>query len=117
LISKGDEPTETPKTEAEVIREELKCFHTRVPFESDVIGIGISIKYHKTRNLAIEEIFSPLDLLSYTAFQEGVREAVYSLNDKQEKEKFSHWMPLCTFTFVTQFTTACFGIDFGFCRH
>jgi hypothetical protein len=79
-----------------VIREELKCFHTRVPFENDVLGIGISIKYHKTQTLEIEEIFSPLDLLSYTAFQEGVREAVYSLNDKKEKETFTHWLPLCT---------------------
>jgi ubiquitin-protein ligase len=89
-----DDMNEVPKSEADIIRDELKCFHTRVPFEEDVLGIGISITFHKTNSRDLDQIHSPLDLLSYTAFKEdGVRESVYSdSNDK--KMNFTHWLPL-----------------------
>jgi len=82
-----------------VIRDELKCFHTRVSFTEDALGVGVSVKYHKRNSDSrkdIEELNSPLDLLSRHAFYDlGVRESVY-LNHMQEKELFTHWIPLCT---------------------
>lgn len=85
---------DVPKSEVEIIRDELKCFHTRVPFEEDVLGIGIAISFHKNGSRDLDQIHSPLDLLSFTAFQEdAVRESVYS-DSNDRKMTFTHWLPL-----------------------
>jgi len=89
LISETKPPAVV--TEVDIIREELKCFYSRVSFTEDILGIGINIKRNKKTG-AIEEMMSPLDLLSYTAFKEGVRETVYG--EHRGKQSFTHWLPL-----------------------
>lgn len=56
------------------------------------MGLGLGCTYHDTGE--IHQISSPLDILSYTAFQQGVREAVYETDSKNQKVKFTHWLPL-----------------------
>lgn len=105
-------------TEAEIVAKEMKCYHTRVSFKKDILGIGIVCKYlsKKTHLCSLRSLSSPLgkdnnnnkinynsqgrilimlDLLSYTAFNDGVREAVYDFDTKTgRKTTFTHWMPL-----------------------
>jgi hypothetical protein len=84
-------------TEVDIIREELKCFYSRISFSEDILGIGIHIRRNYKTGV-IEEIMSPLDLLSYTAFKEGVRETVYGFERHSKKATFTHWLPLCNFS-------------------
>jgi hypothetical protein len=90
-------------SEAEMLKEDLKCFHSRVPFTEDVLGIGISIKYSK-RNRNIEAIESPLDLLSYTAFNDGVRESVYNFSG-EKYNNYTHWLPVCKYRTMVRVVT------------
>eukprot|EP01132_Coremiostelium_polycephalum_P000614 gene614-763_t len=69
------------------IESELICFHTRVSYKEDILGIGISSTTKKNKPRKIDEIKSTLDLLSKTAFNQGVRNSVL-------KEQFTHWLPL-----------------------
>jgi hypothetical protein len=60
------------------------------------LGIGISVRHYESKKSHIRSIFSPLDLLSYSAFLDGVREAVYDVDAKtQQKVTFAYWLPLC----------------------
>lgn len=102
FLQKREALVEAPKSEMEIIRDELKCFHTRMPYTEGVLGIAISVKYHTRREQkwqSIEELNSPLDLISYHAFYElGVRESVYANHQQQTKiQKLTHWLPLCTY--------------------
>eukprot|EP01113_Clastostelium_recurvatum_P028334 TRINITY_DN3429_c0_g1_i2.p1 TRINITY_DN3429_c0_g1~~TRINITY_DN3429_c0_g1_i2.p1 ORF type:complete len:2680 (+),score=686.41 TRINITY_DN3429_c0_g1_i2:120-8159(+) len=81
--SDDDHQGESP--EVRLIRQQLVCYHTRVPFAEDVLGIGVNVV---RRGKEIKELETPLDLLSHTAFQQqNVRESVL-------KETFTHWLPL-----------------------
>jgi hypothetical protein len=72
----------------------------------DTLGIGIKIK-RNYKTGAIDEIMSPLDLLSHAAFKEGVRETVYNYGERREKQSFTHWLPLCT-SFLFMFRSTAF---------
>jgi len=84
----------TPRSVSEksIICDELKCYHTRRTFEEDILGIGITSTKHESGRH--HQLSSPLDLLSYSAFKEGVREAVYDVDSRNQKVTFSHWLPL-----------------------
>eukprot|EP01119_Soliformovum_irregulare_P013021 TRINITY_DN3432_c0_g1_i1.p1 TRINITY_DN3432_c0_g1~~TRINITY_DN3432_c0_g1_i1.p1 ORF type:complete len:1126 (+),score=389.91 TRINITY_DN3432_c0_g1_i1:135-3512(+) len=73
-------------SEDERLKEELICYHTRSSFEEDTLGIGISIK--RNARGAIVEILSPMELLSYTAYRDGVRTSI------MKDVSFTHWLPL-----------------------
>eukprot|EP01090_Pellita_catalonica_P001542 TRINITY_DN11301_c0_g1_i2.p1 TRINITY_DN11301_c0_g1~~TRINITY_DN11301_c0_g1_i2.p1 ORF type:complete len:1221 (-),score=297.78 TRINITY_DN11301_c0_g1_i2:66-3446(-) len=68
-------------------RSELLCYHTRMNFYEDVLGIGINIHYYpNSKN--IEYVETPLDLISNTAFN------TLNLRRGAWKEPIQHWMPL-----------------------
>lgn len=66
-------------------RMDTICFHSKVTFEEDVLGIGISLDF--TRAGKLQTVESSLDILSYSAFQDGVRLSVW-------KHPFKYWIPL-----------------------
>ena len=68
-----------------VERQELCCFHTKMSFNDDILGVGIDVKYH--RDGGIRSISTSMDFISWTAFRNGVRLSVW-------KERFNHFMPL-----------------------
>jgi len=74
-------------SELDIIKSELICYHNRTSFTEDVLGIGLCVKRHH-RSSKIDSISSPLELLSYKAFQNGVRCSI--LNDVE----FQYWMPI-----------------------
>lgn len=69
------------------ILSDLVCFHTKLTFEEDVLGIPIQYTVNpKTSD--IDYIYSSMDLLSSQAFfQDKVRKTIW-------KEPFTHWLPL-----------------------
>lgn len=84
------------KTELDIIRDELRCYHTRVRYTDDVLGIGLQVEPHD--GALIKSISSPLELLSRTAFFDNkVRTAVYDVNDLGERLSFNDWLPVCMF--------------------
>src|SRR5690606_35170839 len=71
------------KTELELIKSELTCFHSRANYKEDILGIGLNVE-RKGKQL---NITSPMDILSWTTFQSGrVRETPLG-------EKFTHFLP------------------------
>lgn len=81
------EINQLPKKEADIIREELVCFHSRRHFTEDVLGIDISLIWNNRKNEP-SEINTNLDLLSYTAYSvDSVRQTVMG-------DAFTHWLPL-----------------------
>eukprot|EP01080_Neovahlkampfia_damariscottae_P003166 gene3166-5482_t len=67
-------------------RRETICFHSKVTFEEDILGYGISIQ--KSNVGIIKFVKSPLDLISKTAFDEdGIRKGVW-------RESFEYFLPL-----------------------
>ena len=68
-------------------KSELFCYHTKLNFQEDTLGVGVTYKYYpESRN--IKSISSPLDLLSHTAFHvDKVRKSVW-------KVRFHDWLPL-----------------------
>ena len=59
-------------TEKQIISEELRCVHTRAPFTEDVLGICVGVQQWRTGG-SILNMYYDLQLLSYKAFQSGVR--------------------------------------------
>lgn len=67
--------------ERAMIRQQLLCFHSRAAFDEGdtILGFGISAEYYPRREFphpqqkTIKSIRSPLDLLSYQSFLDGVR--------------------------------------------
>jgi len=82
-----ENPNVKPKSELEIIRESLRCFHTRVLFTEDILGVGLVVK--RRRNGVIHAISTPLELMTKHAFDEGIRSSVYG-----STEKLTHWLPL-----------------------
>lgn len=64
-------PSET-LSEKQIISEELRCVHTRAPFTEDVLGICVGVQQWRTGG-SILNMYYDLQLLSYKAFQSGVR--------------------------------------------
>jgi hypothetical protein len=62
--------------------DELICFHSKRTHEEDIIGLPIALP---TKQL--KDITTPLELLSYTSFKEGVRKSVFG-------EAFDQFLPL-----------------------
>jgi len=75
------------KSEVELLKEELICFHSKRSFSEDVLGFGIS--YHKNIKTGdIQEISSPLDLIGLRAYmREKIRKSAVN-------EPFTHWLPV-----------------------
>lgn len=66
---------------------ELFCYHTKLTFKEDTLGIGVTYKYYP-KSTNIESISSTLDLLSTTAFHvDKVRKSVWKI-------RFNDWLPL-----------------------
>ena len=65
--------------------DELVCFHTRKNFKEEILGVGIILE--KTSTNFVQSLTTHLDLLSFSAFQEGVRHDVLN-------RAFTHWIPL-----------------------
>ncbi len=70
-------------------RAEVLCFHTKLSFENDVIGIPLVVTNNNASNrVFISDIQTPLDLLSYSAYaHDAVRKDVWKVD-------FQYWMPL-----------------------
>jgi len=68
-----------------VSRREMVCFHSKVSFKEDILGVGISATYHGNGVLRSTKL--TLDVMSLTAFNQGVRRGVW-------KEEIHHFLPL-----------------------
>lgn len=66
-------------------RRELICFYTKKGFEEDVLGFGVHIQRYDDGN--IKSISCPLDLMSYSAWNQGVRHSVW-------RESVNMWLPV-----------------------
>jgi hypothetical protein len=67
-------------------RRELICFHSKVTFEEDVLGIGISLQY--TNKGKLSAVHTPMDLMSRSAFfEQNIRHSVWN-------KPIKHWIPL-----------------------
>jgi ubiquitin-protein ligase len=75
---------------------ELVCYHSKVPFAEDTLGVGINLEhypvdkgsYHKNPVAKLAYAHASLDLVSYGAFHhQKVRQNVM-------KEPFNYWLPL-----------------------
>lgn len=87
IIATSDATTKGKISELDLIRQELVCYHSRISFTEDILGLGVSVERNPRGN--IKNISSPLELLSQTAFKEGVRKSI--MNDME----FSYWLPVC----------------------
>jgi len=69
------------------IGSELVCFHSKVPYWEDTLGIGLDISINPHTH-TISAINTPLDMLSHDVFlKEGVRKSVWG-------HTFQHWIPV-----------------------
>lgn len=69
-------------------RRELLCYHRRVSFTEDVLGVGLLVETAGRRGDRVRAIRPRMDLLSAAAFYEdSVRLSVW-------KEPFNHFLPL-----------------------
>ena len=73
-------------TARQLLAPELRCFHSKVPYTEDVLGVGLAVERHRAGKL--KSVTSPMDMLSYTSFRmERVRLGVW-------KQPFEHFLPL-----------------------
>lgn len=78
-----------------LVERDLVCFHTKLSWREDVIGVGVKVnRKHAARGrkqptmAPSTQVSAPLDLLSRTAFDElGVRLSVW-------KQRFDYFLPL-----------------------
>eukprot|EP01127_Copromyxa_protea_P009055 TRINITY_DN2105_c0_g1_i3.p1 TRINITY_DN2105_c0_g1~~TRINITY_DN2105_c0_g1_i3.p1 ORF type:complete len:1094 (+),score=237.25 TRINITY_DN2105_c0_g1_i3:915-4196(+) len=69
------------------IFDSLKCYHSKVTYKEDVLGIPLEVTINP-RLQEIDHIYTTSDLLcAGSYFQEKVRHTVW-------KEQFTYWMPL-----------------------
>lgn len=68
-----------------VARRELICFHSKLTFEEDILGIGLRVEYFP--NGTLKSVSSELDVLSASAFDSGVRTGVWG-------QPFTSFLPL-----------------------
>lgn len=68
-----------------VERQEIRCFHSRLSFEEDILGVGVSCQYYPDG--VLKACISELDLISSVAFDEGVRTSVWG-------KPFTFFLPL-----------------------
>ncbi|KAL0478740.1 hypothetical protein AKO1_002067 [Acrasis kona] len=64
---------------------EMQCFHSKISFKEDMLGVGINMEY--TPMKILQSITTPMDLVSKSAYQQGLRQGVW-------KEKFKYWIPI-----------------------
>jgi len=75
------------KSQTAYLREELRCFFTKVSFTEKPLGFGLSVR-RNTRTQQIQTIKSNFDLLSIYAFNNlHVRKSAANLS-------FAYWMPV-----------------------
>lgn len=75
------------KTEQMIIKDELICFHTKVPYDQKPLGIGLRVK-RNARTSEIQSITTTFDPISIYAFNNlGVRRSVWNF-------PFHYWLPL-----------------------
>jgi len=72
------------RTSALVYRD-LLCFHTKATLREDILGVGVTVSEHQ--KASCRTIEAPLDLLSLSAFERGVRLSAW-------KERFQHYLPV-----------------------
>ena len=56
------------------LRRGVQCFHTKLTFEEDLMGIGLCVT--RRSDGRVDSISSPVDLISKTAWEEGVKRSV-----------------------------------------
>ncbi|PRP78266.1 hypothetical protein PROFUN_13876 [Planoprotostelium fungivorum] len=72
-------------SELDSIRSALRCYHLRLTHTEDVLGYGVVSDVHRN---VIRSVSSPLEFLSHTAFQDGVKQSI------MRDVRFNHWLPL-----------------------
>jgi len=71
----------------EFLKNDLVCFHSRVTFEEEMLGVGLNLEYYPN-NGDLSNISPNLDLISENAFHfEKIRAGVW-------RQPFTHWLPL-----------------------
>jgi ubiquitin-protein ligase/Ran GTPase-activating protein (RanGAP) involved in mRNA processing and transport len=82
-----DEDFRTKKSPLELFEESLVCFHTKLTYKENSLGIGLNVD-RIARTGAIQDCSPIMDLVSIKAFmKEGIRKSFL-------KEHFGYWIPL-----------------------
>lgn len=68
------------------IYQSLQCFHTKLSFQEDILGIPLEFTMNP-RLGQVDYIYSSMDLISKEAYLGGLRKTVW-------KEKFTEWLPI-----------------------
>jgi len=68
-----------------LIGREMLCFHSKVSYQEDILGVGINMDYTPLK--VLQSITTPMDLVSQSAFQSGLRKGVWN-------HPFKYWIPL-----------------------
>ena len=73
--------------ENDLIKKELTCFHTKLPFTDNQLGLGLKVsKIPRTGNIREAETF--FDYISIKAFLKE------SINMTSANERMTHWLPV-----------------------
>jgi len=75
------------KSENDLIKEELLCFHTKIPYNSNQLGLGLKISKIPRTGL-IREAEAYYDYISVKAY---IKESV---NRTSHNERITHWLPV-----------------------
>ena len=67
--------------------EELRCFHSKKTFRSEVLGFGVKVERYPNSSM-ICDIDPKLDLLSATSY------SAHTVRMNVWKEPFGHWLPV-----------------------
>lgn len=82
-----DEDFKNKKSSLELFEESLVCFHTKLTYKENSLGIGLNVE-RIARTGAIQSCSPIMDLVSIKAFmKEGIRKSFL-------KEHFGYWIPL-----------------------
>lgn len=71
----------------DLLKEELKCFHTKTTLKESTLGIGVSIG-RLPRTGEIRDVRPTMDLICMRSFVK------HKVRRSLSNEKFTHWLPL-----------------------
>ena len=75
------------KTPKELLKEELLCFHTKMPLKDGTLGVGITLKKNPRTGLLMY-VNSTMDLMNMRSFTK------LKIRRSLANERLTHWLPL-----------------------
>jgi len=72
---------------SDIQNDYLICFHSKLSWREACLGLGL--RMDRLKGGKIKNVYTGLDIISWTAFNSGVRSGILSTD-----EKWTHWIPL-----------------------